>query len=434
MLNKKLSKFLTHSTMGVPRINELISATKNPKNPQMFVYLNDTYKESKVLAHKIGSYLEKTTLGSIRGKLDVYYDPVPSAKGGMMEIDGIGEPFYGKKLTHDNCQASIANLPWLFRIEINKEKMLAKEVTLLDIKSKFCMWWDRRHVNAKKTKDKVSVLRKITSFAMLSNTDNDIQPVIHIRFNTKDLIETEKKGTKNANKFDRSTLVEFIDMIDRFKLKGVEHIEGINTIAKERYVDANDRDAMTIGEEQVVYTSGVNLKEIRYITGINPYKTYTDDVVEIFKTFGIEFARSRLISEFLKAYDNAGNTVNPQHVALLVDLMCHTGMMVSADRHGMNKTSIDPLAKASFEKSIDVIVSASVFGDSDKMRNVSSRLYTGSVFQGGTGHCDLILDTQMIQNSEYIERDAVNSRVPIVSHSIAQAIMGDDHGDDIFIP
>ncbi len=427
---------MTHSTMGVPRINELISATKNPKTPQMFIYLNDANRDSREMAHKIGSYLEKTTIGNIRSKLDVYYDPNPVNGKGFMEEDGITEPFYSKKLTRSSCQASISNLPWLIRIEIDKEKMLDKEVSLMDIKSKFCLWWERRHVNTKKKKDKVSILRKITSFAMLSNTDNDSQPVIHIRFNVKDLDKSEtKKFTKGSSQFNRKTLIDFIDMIDKFKLKGVENIESVNAIVKERFVDANDGDGMKIGEEQVIYTSGVNLRDIRYITGINPYKTFSDDVNEMFNTFGIEFARNRLISEFVEAYENAGNEgINPQHISILVDIMCYGGTVISADRHGMKKANIDPLSKASFEKSIDVLISAAVFGDIDRMRGVSSRLYIGSVFKGGTGYCDLILDTKMIQNSEFIEKETRDVRHNISINTIATAIMEDEGDEDIFIP
>lgn len=430
---------LAQSTSGVPRINELISASKNPKTPQMFIFLNDSSKTSREIAHKIGSFLEKTTFGNIRGRLDVYYDPQPLAKGGFMEQDGITEPYYSMKLTRNACQASVENLPWLFRIEIDKEKMLDKEVTLMDIKSKFCMWWDRRHVNTKKKKEKISILKKITSFAMLSNTDSDLQPIVHIRFNVKDLdkLDNKKTALKGTPKFNRKTLNDFIDMIDKFKLKGVENIESITTIAKERFMDASDGDGMKIGEEQVIYTSGVNLKDIRYIMGVNPYRSFSDDIAETFSTFGVEFARTRMLAEFLKAYENAGNSgINPQHISVLVDIMCHGGTVISADRHGMKKANIDPLTKASFEKSIDVLISAAVFGDVDKMQGVSSRLYIGSVFRGGTGYCELILDTKMIQNSEYIEKESRDTKNDLSIHTIANAIMDDkdNEGEDIFIP
>lgn len=428
---------LTHSTQGVPRINELISATKNPKTPQMIIYLNDANKNSRKFAHNIGSYLSKTTLGSIRGRIDVYYDPQPHAKGGFMEKDGVTEPFYSKKITRNGCQATIDNLPWLYRIEIDKEKMLDKEVTLLDIKMKFCMWWDKRHVNAKKKKEKMSGLKKITSFAMLSNSDNDPQPIIHIRFNVKDLEkETRIKGSNLNINFNRKTLTDFIDLLDKFKLKGVDNIDRVTAITKDRFIDADDGDGMKIGEEHIIYTSGVNLMDIRYLNGINPYKTYSGDVMEIFNTFGIEFARNRLIGEFLKAYENAGNTgINPQHISILVDIMCSGGIVVSADRHGMRKSNIDPLSKASFEKSVDILRDAAVFGDVDKMQGVSSRLYIGSVFKGGTGYCELVLDTDMIKNSEYINKQSITTTQNIASNTIANAIMEDENvGEDIFIP
>ena len=117
---------LTHTTAGVPRIAELISATKNPKTPQMFIYLNEESRKSREMAHRIGSYLEKTTFGSIYKKMEVYYDPNPTASGSIMEVDGITEPFYSKKLSRNSCQASVENLPWLFKIYIDKEKMLEK--------------------------------------------------------------------------------------------------------------------------------------------------------------------------------------------------------------------------------------------------------------------------------------------------------------------
>lgn len=430
---------LAQSTSGVPRINELISASKNPKTPRMFVYLDDLSRGSREIAHKIGSSLEKTTLGNIRGKLDVYYDPNPTEKGGFMDMDGITEPFYSKKLTRNSCQANIENLPWLFRIEIDKEKMLNREVTLLDIKAKFCMWWDKRHVNTKKKKEKISTLKKITSFAMLSNTDSDTQPVIHIRFNVKDLDKSDNKKmtSKNALMFNRKTIVDFIDMLDKFKLKGIENINSIITIAKERFKNISDGNKMDVSDEQVIYTAGVNMKEIRYISGINPYRSFSDDIAETFNTFGIEFARSRLLAEFLQAYRNAGNTgINPQHISLLVDIMCYGGTVISADRHGMKKANIDPLTKASFEKPIDILISAAVFGDTDRMQGVSSRIYIGSVFKGGTGYCELILDTNMIQNSEYVETEVRNIKQDINIDTLAKGILEDENNNDndIFIP
>jgi DNA-directed RNA polymerase II subunit RPB1 len=426
---------LAHSTVGVPRITELLSVTKNPKTPQMFVYMTDDNKESRTMAYKCGSYIQNTTIGSIRNKIDVYYDPSPTDKKGLMKQDCITEPFYTKKISHNSCQADINNLPWLFRIEIDKEKMLEHEITLLDIKSKFCIWWERRYVHMKKKKEKIATLKKITSFAMLSNTDNDRVPVIHIRFNVKDLDNTDTiKSLRNNLKFNKQTLINFIDIIDNFRLKGLENVSKVHTIEPTRYMETNDGNNMHKGEEYVIYTSGVNLNDLRYLSGIDIYRSYSDDIQTMYNTFGIEFARPALICELSKAFANAGNTSNPQHISILVDLICQDGILLPVTRDGMKKRKLDPLAKASFERAVDTLLTASVYTETDRMQSVSSRLFIGSVIKGGTGYCELILDTDKIQNSEYIEEDITDSKHNIVSNTLANAIMDNEGGEDIFIP
>jgi len=425
---------MTHSTMGVPRINELISYTKKPKTPQMFIYMNEDIRESRDSVHKIASHLEKTIFGNLINRLDSYYDPIPNAKDGWIVSDNIGEPFYSKKLSRNSCQANIDNLPFLIRIVMNKEAMLQKDITLLDIKAKLCMWWDRRHVQIKKKDKKISGLKKITSFAMMSNTDNDSQPVIHIRFNVRDLDKTEAKKAKGSLTFDRDTVKDFVDLLIDFDLKGIDLIDTVNTIAKERYKDAVDGDGMKESTEYVIYTSGVNLKEIRYIHGIDIDRTFTDDVKQIFDTYGIEFARAALVSEFTKAYENAGNNVNTQHISLLVDLMCFSGIPLSVDRHGMKFGGNDPLDKASFEKSIEILFQAAAFGEVDRQEGVSSRIYTGQVIKGGTGYCNLLIDTDMIKNSAFVDDTSRADDPGIKLDTIADSIMREDGGEDIYIP
>lgn len=425
-----------HSTGGVPRITELLSVTKNPKTPQMFVYIIDHNKESRELAYKYGTYLQNTNINDIRDKLDVYYDPIPTDANSIMSGDGISEPFYAKKISHSSCQVDINNLPWLFRIEINKEKMLEQELTLLDIKTKFCIWWERRYTHMKKKKEKITTLKKITSLAVLSNTDNDREPIIHIRFNVKDLDSSDvSKNAKHDTYFNKQSIIDFIDIIDNFQLKGIDNVSNVHTIEPMRYMETNDGDEMRKGEEYVIYTSGVNLNDIRYLSGIDIYRTYADDVNKMYSAFGIEFARTTLICELAKAFTNAGNSdSNPQHMAILVDMICHDGILLPVTRDGMKKRKLDPLSKASFERPIDTLVTASVYNEVDRMQTVSSRLYTGSVIKSGTGYCELILDTEKIQNSEYIEEDITDSKHNIISNTLAQSIMDDNEGEDIFIP
>jgi DNA-directed RNA polymerase II subunit RPB1 len=202
-------------TTGVPRIQELLSVSKNLKTPQIIVRLEKQYKKSKEMAHKIASNLKFTKFGDIRGRINVYYDPYPDDDESIMKVDNVKNVFYNQKSSKNSCQNNIDGLPWLMRIEIIKEKMLDKEISLLDIKSKFCHWWESRFNDIKNIKkEEKKVINKITNIAILSNSDNDIQPVIHIRFNVRDV-------DKVKDPFNRETINELIDhIIDKFKLKG----------------------------------------------------------------------------------------------------------------------------------------------------------------------------------------------------------------------
>ena len=41
-----------------------------------------------------------------------------------------------------------------------------------------------------------------------------------------------------------------------------------------------------------------------------------------------------------------------------------------------------------------------MFNDIDNLKNVSSRIMVGKPILGGTGYCDIIMDTDIILNSE----------------------------------
>ena len=158
---------------------------------------------------------------------------------------------------------------------------------------------------------------------MLSNNDNDEQPFIHIRFNVKDV-----NDKKHNSSFNRSTLYEFIDLIEKFKLKGINNIESNNIVEPIRCMNINEKGGIETFEEYCIYTEGVNLQQIRYIRDIDQTRTNTDDITEIYKTFGIEFARNKLVSELLGAYEDAGNNViNPQHISVLADIMCYSVLL-----------------------------------------------------------------------------------------------------------
>lgn len=380
------------TALGVPRVNELLSFSKNLKTPLMQIYLEKDYMQDKDMANKIASYIKYTTIEHIRDRIDVYYDPVPFKKGGFMDKDNVKNIFHSYNPGKYSCQSDVNSLPWLMRIEFDREKMMSKEITLLDIKTKFCNFWEKRFSNLKgMKKDERELLDKVTQCSILSNNDNDTVPIIHLRF--------------DMSNFDFGTIVNFTNsFIDNFKLKGLTDIEDIHGTPEERLMRADNKDQeVIVDKEYVIYTSGVNLKDLKLINGIDFRRTICNDIVQIYEEYGIEAARAALLREIHLVLQGAGNFVNFQHLSILIDVMTSSGSLVSIDRHGINKTDAGPLGRASFEKTVDQFISAAVFGEVDAMNSVSARIMAGLVIKGGTGVCNIKLDTEMLEKSEFVE-------------------------------
>ena len=232
--------------------------------------------------------MKHTTIAEIRDKVEIYYDPVPAEKNSFMDQDNVWNIFYSHNPSKYSCQSDINSLPWLLRIFLNKEQMLSKDITLLDIKAKFCNQWEKRYRDSKGTrKEERLLMDKITQTAILSNHENDKVPIIHIRFDMSD--------------FDFSTITGFLDtFVDSFKLKGVDNIDRILDTTESRLITFdNDDQAMATGKEYVTITSGVNLVDLRYVNGIDVTRTICNDIVEIFERFGMRGDTYRFIKRVI---------------------------------------------------------------------------------------------------------------------------------------
>jgi hypothetical protein len=52
--------------------------------------------------------------------------------------------------------------------------MLEKGITLFEIQSKFCSWWEKRHSDIKSMKkEEKRILMKISAISILSSSEND---------------------------------------------------------------------------------------------------------------------------------------------------------------------------------------------------------------------------------------------------------------------
>ena len=88
-----------------------------------------------------------------------------------------------------------------------------------------------------------------------------------------------------------------------FKLKGIDDISDarLDTSSMLLSFDNENREVIE-NNEIVIYTSGINMEELRYIEGIDLIRTYCNEINTINKQFGIEAARSALLTEFSNVF------------------------------------------------------------------------------------------------------------------------------------
>ena len=404
----------SNAASGVPRINELLSFSKNIKTPEMLIYFDDNIKSTRSAVNKIASYFKYLSIGQLIDSAEIYYDIGSDKK---LLFDNVSIPFF-----INNQKADLISLPFVFRIKLNLEKMLDKETTLLDIKTKFISFWYKNYTNTKTMKkNEKDIFNKISRCAILSNSTADKEQIIHIRF--------------SMSSFNYQILVDFLNIVlENITLKGIDGITNINMEETRLLVFNKETGATEVEKEFVVSTSGINLEKLKYMKGMDHSRISLNDIYTIYRHYGIEATRQILMVEYIKVL---GDKLNSTHLSVLVDMMTHNGEIISIDRHGLSKLESDPLAKASFEQTMDHFINASIFNEKDTMKSVSSNVMLGKVIPGGTGSFDLLLDTYKLENSEYTS-DETGGRVtftPLEEDSILKDIIkyGINHAD-FFIP
>jgi len=326
-------------SLGVPRMKELLNCTSNMKVSYMNIYIDKEYVKNQAIVNKISSHIKYTNMKHITDETNIYYDPNMYEKGSIMDHDNVKNIFHKINATKLSCQSDITSLPWLIRIVLNREKLLEKNITLMDIKTKFCNSWERRNKNLKSIKGQEKIVfNRVTQCAILSNNENDSVPIIHIRL--------------DLSVVDFNTLKQFVDIfVENFELKGIANVQDVSSVENKMLVSFEKETGKMIKEENIIITTdGVNLSALKYLNGIDNHKTITNDIVEIYNKFGIEAARNKIINELDVVLRSSNISFN--HLSVLADLMTNTGILTSVDRHGLHKLNIDPLAKASFEKPV----------------------------------------------------------------------------------
>jgi DNA-directed RNA polymerase subunit A" len=172
-------------------------------------------------------------------------------------------------------------------------------------------------------------------------------------------------------------LLQLVKSVRSVILKGIKGIKRV-VIRKEE------------SGEYVLYTEGSTLKEVLAIYGVDPTRTRTNNVTEIYEVMGVEAARAALIHEATETLKEQGLNVDVRHIMLVADIMTVDGEVKPIGRHGISGEKASVLARAAFEVTVSHLLDSGIAGDVDELRGVTENVIVGQPIKLGTGNVKLI--------------------------------------------
>uniref|UniRef100_A0A6C0D6U2 DNA-directed RNA polymerase n=1 Tax=viral metagenome TaxID=1070528 RepID=A0A6C0D6U2_9ZZZZ len=383
-------------TRGVPRIEEILRLTKNPKNPSLTVHLKPLDEGSQDRAVQFANMMEHTKLIDVVKSIKICFDP--NEQTTLLDEDKLLMEQFNEfenmlKECNETAEDDITNsaIPtrskWIVRMEMDAETLLDKNITMDDI-----------HFAIKN-----SYYGKEIS-CVYSDYNMD-KLVFRIRMNSSVFKKKDKKTKGQLEYLDQSDeiylLKNFQDsMLNNIVLRGVNGIENVIPRKLQNMV-VKDETKYSKKDVWILDTTGSNLLETLALDYIDNTRTFSNDIKEVFDVLGIEAARQVLYNEFAEVMEFADVYINYHHLSLLCDRMTCTQNMVSIFRSGILNDDIGPIAKGTFEVHTEVFLNAARHGDFDHMRGVSANVMCGQYGLYGTNAFNVVLDVkEMMKLSE----------------------------------
>jgi len=363
-------------TRGVPRIEEILSLSENPKQPSTTIYLYEKDQLDKSKAQELKYQLEYTCLKDITKSVSICFDP-KLGETLINEDEKLIKQYeeFEKVMTNCGLQKNEAKdfSKWIIRFKLSRAEMLDRGITMDDI-----------HFAIKN-----SIKQHISC---IYNDFNDHNLIFRIRV-------MEAFNIKKNNTLDQTDEIFKLKNLQENILKNVI-LRGIKDIPKVLLRKIPNTSVKENGNYQskdvwVLDTVGSNLKDILTLDNIDINKTFSNDIQEVYKVLGIEAARQCVHNELIECFAGVGK-INYHHTTMLCDRICATQKMVSIFRHGINNDDIGPIAKASFEETPEMFLRAAKHAELDLMTGVSANVMCGQEGYFGTGSFQILLNHEEI--------------------------------------
>ncbi len=380
-------------TRGVPRIEEILSLSASLKNPSLTVYLKPEDETDKDKANTFQYMLEHTKLEEIVKSVEICFDPddlntlIDEDKDTMTQYREFENMINECLETSATAENPNEKSKWVIRMVMDPETMLEKNITMDDVNFTLNNTY----------KEEIS--------CVYSDYNAD-KLVFRIRMNNvlKNAASRAQKKAK-LNPLDQSDQIYILknfqdQLLNNIVLRGIKNIDKV--ILRKVKDNLVEKSGSYVKQDiWVLDTIGTNMLDVLGLDYIDPTRTYSNDIIEIFNVLGMEAARQAIYNELADVIEFDGTYLNYHHMALLCDRMTFTNKMISIFRHGINNDDIGPIAKASFEETPEMFLKAARHGELDMMRGISANVMCGQEGLFGTASFQVVLDlNEMIKLDE----------------------------------
>lgn len=380
---------------------------------QLKMGLNLPLSVVRNLAHRIeGNKITKKAMKEILSKLHERYELHlidPNESAGIVSAQSIGEP--GTQMTMRTFHyAGVAEinvtlgLPRLIEIvdarrvpstPLMEIHMRRKKVTLEDVKQ------IASEIEQTSLEDVSDIETDITGMRVVIHPDPDKMKEKRVSITYLETVMQKMKGVKGAKKVEThkgrtgkegtfftlesgkssyKQLQKLVETVKAYKIKG---IDGIHRAIIRRK-----------GPGFVIYTEGSNLSAVLEMDEIDPTRTKTNSIQEIYEVLGIEAARNSITHEASETLKEQGLTVDIRHIMLVADIMTNDGDVKAIGRHGISGRKSSVLARAAFEITSTHLLQAGIMGEEDKLDGVAENVIVGQPITLGTGAVNLVYQPQ----------------------------------------
>ena len=345
-------------TLGIPRLKELLDASKAPKTPCTTLRLHARYAAGPAVATYLADTLPATRLGDLVARCDLLAEPDPGA-------------------------TAVAADEWMVRahavLEGDRPAAGTRHVVRLTLARDVMR---TRHLTPPMVRGMLAA-RLGGASEVLSSEANAAEWTLRVR-----LGQVHDMAAHGGLTDEQEAILLHRAMLGL-----------LDTVLVGGHPDVRGAAAAPVGEEWVVHVYGNLLSECAAFDEAVAWERCTsNDVWEVYHVLGVEACAHVLFEQIKAVVSFDGTYVDDRHLLQIVDTICRMGTLTPLTRHGINRTSATPLMRCSFEETTDVLCNAALFAESENALGVTTSIMTGQRCRFGTGAVDVLFPREMLRD------------------------------------